>query len=427
MQRFALSDCNNFYASCERIFNPQLIGKPVIVLSSNDACVIARSNEAKALGIKMGEPFFRIKDLVKKHAVYVFSANFALYGDISSRVMSTLSSFATDIEIYSVDEAFMFLPTYHPAIHVDQERFYTEYAKHIRYKVLKNIGIPISIGMGPTKTLAKIANGIAKKRADGVFDITNHPQQDALLASIAVEDVWGIGYRYKKKLAHAQIFNALQLKHADQRWIRKNLTIAGLRTVQELNGIACIELAHEKPRETLCVSRSFGKNLSAIHELKTALANHVTRAAEKLRNQKSICSNMMIFLCYRSHADQERLYLSSGTALLLPTAYTPTLLNAAFGCLQKIYKPGYIYKKIGVILTDVQPEQSLQLSTLSHISPHILEKQHQVSKAMDRINAKFNRKVSFAANGFDKDWTAKAEQRSARFTTDWNDILTINI
>jgi DNA polymerase V len=427
MKRFALSDCNNFFASCERIFNPDLIGKPVIVLSSNDACVIARSNEAKALGIRMGEPFFKVKDLAKKHNVQVFSANFALYGDISSRVMTTLSSFATDIEIYSVDEAFMFLPDAHPDVHAQQEQFYTEYAKHVRYKVMKNIGIPISIGIGETKTLAKIANGFAKKRTDGVFDITQHPEVDQLLASVPVEDVWGIGYRYKKKLARKLIFNALQLKNADQQWIRKNLTVAGLRTVQELNGISCIGLTQETPRDSICVSRSFGKNLSQLQELKTALAHHVTRAAEKLRTQKTICYHLTIFFCYQSYADPERLYAYASKQLHMPTAYTPTLITAALDCLQQIFKPGYIYKKIGVVLSDLHPEQSIQLSTISQLPEQTLEKQTSVMKTIDTINAKFDKKVSFAATHNKHEWAAKAQRRSAHFTTDWHEILTIKI
>lgn len=427
MKRFALSDCNNFFASCERIFNPALIGKPVIVLSSNDACVIARSNEAKALGIKMGEPLFKIKDLLKHNNVYVLSANFTLYSDISSRVMTTLSACATDIEIYSIDEAFMFLPDAHPHINVDQEKFYTEYAKHVRYKVMKNIGIPISIGMGETKTLAKIANTVAKKREDGVFDITQHPKLDEILASIAVEDVWGIGYRHKKKLTSKLIFNALQLKNADQTWVRKNLTVAGLRTVQELNGISCIELAETTAKDSICVSRSFGKNLSTLPELKAALAHHITRAAEKLRVQKTICSHITIFFCYQSYADPERLYRYASKQLATATAYTPTLFTAAFDCLQSIYKPGYRYKKIGVVLGDIQPEQSMQLSTVSTISLDEVEKQTKVITTIDTINAKFGRKVLFAANGPEADWAAKAEHRSGNFTTDWQEILTIEI
>lgn len=427
MKRFALSDCNNFYVSCERVFDPTLLGKPIIVLSSNDACVIARSNEAKALGIKMGEPLFQIKHLIKKNNVQVFSANFTLYGDMSSRVMTTLSSFSTGMEVYSVDEAFMFLPDTHPHINAKQELFYTAYAKYIRNEVKKNVGIPISIGIGQTKTLAKIANKLAKKKDDGVFDITNHPKADEILASINVEDVWGIGYRYKKKLASKLIFNALQLKNADQKWIRKNLTIAGLRTVQELNGISCAGLTTEEPKDTICVSRAFGKNLSTLDELKIALSNHVTKAAEKLRNQKTICSNVMIFYCYQTYSDPERFYKYSSTQLIIPTAYTPTLIMTAFNCLQKIYNNGYIYKKIGVILGDIIPEASMQLSTVGNVSIHDLEKQTKLIKTIDKINSKLGKKVLFASNGFEKNWAAKAQNCSAKFTTDWNQILTIKI
>ncbi|MDR3647022.1 MAG: Y-family DNA polymerase [Candidatus Babeliales bacterium] len=433
-KRFALVDCNNFFVSCERLFNAELANKPVVVLSSNDACVIARSNEAKKLGIKMGDPVFKIKDLLKRNKVFIFSSNFTLYGDLSARVMSCLETLSTDIEVYSIDEAFMHLPFASGQIsNSDQEQFYIDYANHIRHTVKKNVGLPVSIGIGPTKTLAKVANAIAKKLVTGpnigVFDITNHPRIDEILATFPVEDVWGIGWAYKKKLAGKLIFNALELKNADQRWVRKNMTVMGLKTVQELNGTCCMELEDIEPRDNICVSRAFGKNLSTLDELKVPLSCHATRGCEKMRKQKSICNNVIMFFCYTSYQDPTiRLYKYASKQLLIPTNYTPTIISAAFECLDGIYKPGYIYKKIGIILGDLIPEESVQLSTLSNISTAELDKQNKVIKSVDRINNKFgNNKISFASNGTERSWNAKSEKRSPKYTTDWHEILKIKI
>src|SRR5579885_1040919 len=303
MKHFVLVDCNNFFVSCERIFNPTLLGKPVVVLSSNDACVIARSNEAKALGIAMGVPAYECKYIFARHKVIVCSANFPLYGDISSRVMQTLAEFCTDIEVYSVDESFLVLPDYETQStnFTNKDTFYTDYMRYIKTEVKKHTGIPVSIGKGPTKTLAKIANAIAKKNLqyNGVFDITNHPALDAILASMDVGDIWGVGYRYTKLLKSRGIRTIADFKNLDERWVRKHMTINGLKTLYELRGMPCIELQDIQPdKQSITVSRSFGQQVTTLPQLQEAVAQYVTQAAEKLRNQRMIAHHITVFITF---------------------------------------------------------------------------------------------------------------------------------
>lgn len=427
MKVFALVDCNNFYVSCERVFNPKLINKPVAVLSSNDACIIARSNEVKALGVKMGDPFFECRDLLKKHNVIVYSANFALYGDLSARVMQTLEEYATDIEIYSVDEAFMFLPSLiagRAPADVGVTPNY-KYCSYVRWQVKKRTGIPVSIGIGHSKTLAKIANKIAKKRNDGVFDITNQ-DINAILKTVEVADIWGIGWAYSKKLINAGIKNAYDLKNCDDKWARKNLTINGLRTVWELRGIPCLELDVVEPKKSITVSRSFGKTVSELHELKEAMASYMTTAGEKLRKQNMSVYNLSIFLSYVNYQENFRLYKYTNHTLPIASNYTPTLISAGNNCLEKIYQPGLIYKKVGVILDDFIPSNSIQMSTFTDIPNTV--KQDSIMKTIDKINArKGSETVFYATSGCTRKWKNKRENLSAKFTTDWNEILTINI
>jgi DNA polymerase V len=287
MQRvYSLIDCNNFYVSCERVFNPKLEGKPVIVLSNNDGCVIARSNESKALGIGMGVPVFKCKDLIKKHKIQVYSSNYTLYADMSQRVMDTLAQFTSDVEVYSIDEAFLSLSEF-------MSLNLTEYARDIRSTVKRWTGIPVSIGIGSTKTLAKVANKLSKRNPQygGVFDITSHTQMNELLEQIRVEDIWGIGRQYTKLLNQNGIYTALQLKNASDTWIRKHMSVSGLRTVWELRGISCIPLEEAPPsKKAIISSRSFGRPVESLEELKEAIASYISRASEKLRAQQSVTS-----------------------------------------------------------------------------------------------------------------------------------------
>lgn len=431
MKRFALVDCNNFFVSCERVFNPKLINKPVAVLSSNDACVIARSNEVKKLGIKMGEPYFACKDLLKKNNAFVYSSNFSLYGDMSARVMQTLTDYSTDIEEYSVDEAFLYFPD--PFINFDGEQsetdYYNRYAKFVRKKVKQKTGIPVSIGMGPTKTLAKIANHIAKKNPEyaGVFDITNHKNLDHILKNFEISDIWGIGYRYTKKLNSYGIKNAYELRQCDENWVRKHLTITGLKTVLELRGISCLNLQDiVEPKQSITVSRSFGKNVTNINELKEAASYHVSTAAEKLRNQNAITGSLTIFICYTHFYEPQRYYDSTTIQLPIATSYTPDLIKFAHQCLEKLTKRIVVYKKIGVILSDFNSSTQAQFN-IFHQMPD-LDKQSKIMQTIDHANSKLGKnKIFYAAVGNEHSWATKKSCKSPNYTTSWNEILTIKI
>lgn len=431
MKRVILVDCNNFFVSCERIFNPKLLNKPVVVLSSNDACIIARSNEAKKLGIKMGEPLFKARDTIKKHNVIVHSSNFPLYADISSRVMQTLAHYSTDIEVYSVDESFLYFPNYIGTFKSieDECAYYKLYAHMVRKKVKQEVGIPVSIGMGPTKTLAKVANHIAKKNPEynGVCDLADHPQLDEILKKFDVADIWGVGYRYTKFLQRYGINSAYDFKNCDEKWVRKNMTVNGLRTLLELRGTPCISLQYAPdPKQSITVSRLFGRNVTELSELKEGLAFHMSTAAEKLRKQQMIAGIITVFVSFTHHYDHERFYTSSTLELPVPTAYTPSLIAHANICLEKLFKKGLIYKKVGVIIDDLQPAESLQISILSEL-PNIT-KQATIMKAIDTINAKMGRnKVFYVGAGVHKQWKTKCANRSAAYTTNWNELLTIKI
>jgi len=289
---FALADCNNFYASCERVFDPKLEGRPIVVLSNNDGCVVARSDEAKALGIKLGTPEFEIRDLLTAHQVRIFSSNYVLYGDMSERVMETLQEFTPKIEVYSIDEAFLDFSGF-------AGRDLTEYARKIRTTVKQWTGLPVSLGVATTKTLAKVANRLAKKSptADGVVNFLGVTDLDAILAGIDVADVWGIGRNYTKMLKANNIASALDLRNADDRWIRRRMGVVGLRTVLELRGTSCYPLEHNPPaKQSIGVSRSFGNPIQTLEEMKQAVAMHVARAGEKLREQKLAAQVMTVFM-----------------------------------------------------------------------------------------------------------------------------------
>lgn len=430
MKRYFLVDCNNFYVSCERVFNPMLNNRSVVVLGSNDACVIARSNEAKALGIAMGAPTFECERLFKQHHVIVYSANFALYGDMSNRVMQTLTEYATDIEIYSVDEAFLSVADQRSLLNscISESKYYHAYAHCIRAAVKKNTGIPVSIGIGSTKTLAKIANKIAKKNPQygGVFDVTDI-DCDPLLKSFDVEDIWGIGSRYAVLLKRNNINTAYDLKCADQVWIRKNLSIVALKTVLELNGTSCLPLNEvSKSKQSITVSRSFGKKTSDIEHLKQALASYVSCAAVKLRAQKSLTARIMVYAVTNKYHDPINHYVSTQCQLLTATDYTPHLIKAVHDCLHKIFKSHCIYKKVGVVLDDLVDRDYMQTNLFNQTVR--TEKQGAYMKAVDHINAKWGRNtLFFAASGIEKPWKMHQAHKSACFTTNWHELLTITI
>ena len=415
---FALVDCNNFYVSCERVFNPALEGKPVIVLSNNDGCIVSRSNEAKALGIPMAAPAFECKELIEEHGIFVFSSNYALYGDMSRRVMDILTQFSPEIETYSIDEAFLSLDGF-------TRRDLTNYGKEIRKTVIKWTGLPVSVGIGPTKTLAKIAARIGKKNPqyNGVFNITNHPQLNELLAGIDVSDIWGVGRQYAKMLYKNNIRTALQFKNADNNWVRKHMTVEGLRTVWELRGIPCIQLEHApSPKKGIVCSRSFGKPVEALSEIREAIAAYMSHAAEKLRRQKSVTSCIQVFLNTNRFREEEPQYHNSSTYRLpVPSADTAELIHHATRLLEQIYKPGFRYKKAGVMLMEILPESHIQLDMFAR--EYQDSRKQELMEILDRINDRWGRDtIHSAATGTDKPWKMKQEKKSPRFTTRWDEL-----
>ena len=425
---FALIDCNNFYASCERIFNPLLENKPVIVLSNNDGCCVARSNEAKKLGIKMGEPFFKIKDLVEKNKINVFSSNYELYGDISNRVVNTLFTFSPDVEVYSIDEAFVNLKNL-------AAKDYTNTGKQIREKILSWTGIPVSVGISPTKTLSKVANEFVKKNKslNGVLSLIDYSEEeiDNLLRELEVSDIWGIGRQYSKKLREDGINTAYDFKYSNPKYIQKIMTIGGIKTQQELKGISCIPIEYEIPdKKGICSSRSFGKNVTTFNELKEAISTYTTTASEKLRLQNSKCFRITVFIRTNPFRINDKQYSNSCSYNFQEaTQYTPDLIKAGISLLNKIYKPGYYYQKAGILLTEIIPQGKDQesLFNLDHLQ-YKNPKKDLVIQKVDEINSLFgNNTLIFGSSGIKKEWKIKSEKRSDRYTTCFKEILTIKI
>lgn len=413
---FALVDCNSFYASCEQVFDPRMRDRPVIVLSNNDGCVIARSAEAKAVGIRMAEPFFEQQGLILKHDVQVFSANFTLYGDMSNRVMEVLRQFCPGMEVYSIDEAFLDLAGFQGDLE--------DYGRKIRNTVYRWTGIPTSIGIGPTKTLSKIANRIAKrdKSARGVFDITDHPDIDRLLESIDVGDVWGIGRRYARLLNGRGLRNARQLRDLPDKFAKQRMTVMGLRTVTELRGEPCIGLDQAvRDKKNLLSSRSFGKPVRERAELEQAVAEYASLAAEKLRRQKSMASAVSVFIETDTFRDEPQYRNFATAGLAVPTGYTPDVIRAAGRALDRIFRPGYAYKKAGVMLSEVVPDSRVQLDAFAYDGG--IKLKQSVMRAMDSVNARMGRnKLYYAAQGVDKTWGMRQKRLSKRFTTRWDEI-----
>ena len=411
---FALVDCDNFYVSCERLFDPSLREAPVAILSNNDGCIIARSAEVKALGVPTGGPYFKYERLLARHGTRVFSSNYALYGDMSQRVMQVLRQAAPEVEVYSIDEAFL---------HLADTRAPVDQARQIRRTVRRWTGIPTSIGLGPTKTLAKIATRFAKRHpeVEGVFDLTHRRDVDALLGLVHVGDVWGIGPQYTKRLLARGIETARQLRDARDAWVKKHLTIVGLRTVYELRGVSCLPLDQVRPaKKGITCSRSFGEPVVVLAGLKEAVAAYVTRVAEKLRAQTSIAATLCVFITTKSFGKGPHYHNSYTVTLPEPSAYTPALIRYAHRCLEKIYRPGYRYKKAGVILTGIQPAATHQ----GHL---FVQADHPGNRALmeavDAVNKRWGRgTVFFAAAGTQQPWRMRQQQHSKRYTTRWDEV-----
>ena len=419
----ALVDCNNFYVSCERVFRPDLIGKPVMVLSNNDGCVVARSKEVKELGIKMGVPVFQVQQLINKHQIKLFSSNYTLYADMSARVMSTLESFAPRMEVYSIDEAFLDLTGVYFKDSVD-------YGQRIRKKVVKHTGIPVCVGMGPTKTLAKLANFAAKKwsKTNGVVDLSDLKRREKLMRIVPVGEVWGIGSRTNAKLQKLGIETVWDLASQSPIRIQKAFNVVVARTVMELNGTSCLAIEDISPdKQQIVCSRSFSRRLTEEAELSKALAEFCSRAAEKLRHQKSVAGCVTVFIRTSPFNEQEPQHQRSASIKLSTvTQDTRTIITAANRILSEIYKKGYSYQKCGVQLSYIQAKTSAgQLELFAFDNDELPAENSVLMATIDKINKRFPKKISIAATGFDKSWQPKAERISQRYTTDWKELVLV--
>ena len=410
---FVLVDCNNFYASCERVFNPQLAARPIVVLSNNDGCVVARSNEAKRLGIGMGVPAFEVEDIINKNGVEVFSSNYALYDDMSGRVMETLSTFTPEIEIYSIDEAFLNLAGFNCSL--------TEYGQKIQKTVRQWTGIPVTVGIASTKTLAKIASRIAKRsaKADGVLDLTDSPYLDRALIATPVEKVWTVGIKTALKLKRAGIETAFDLSKADINWIRNKLGVVGARTVYELRGICCYPLEQNPPaKKSMTVSRMFGKPVESLEELKEAIAAYTSRAGEKLRQQYLAACVMTVFVT-TSRFIKNKYFNSYTVEFGVATNDTVELVRSALACIDKLYRKGHKFKKCGVILNGLVSEGQIQRSLFDDTDR---DKSKSLMQAIDAVNARVGCPLHLAAEGLNQSWGVKFSRRSHRYTTRWSEL-----
>lgn len=414
----ALADCNNFYASCERVFNPKLERKPVVVLSNNDGCIIARSNEAKKLGIKMGEPAFKIKNLLEKYNVNVFSTNFALYGDLSKRVMNTFRTEVNKMEVYSIDEAFLDLSDL-----ADMER-----AIQIKKKVQMWTGIPVSIGIAKTKTLTKVANHIAKRYTKvGCFMFADEDLIRRALNVFPVEDLWGIGRKHAKRLKEFGIHTALRFRETDINWVKRNFSINAVKLQKELKGEICYPLETTIQRKkNICTARSFGTEIKELSKLREIVSSHANTCATKLRKEKSCCSTISVFLSTNPFKPQAKQYHPYRVFNLdVPTNDSIEIVRFALKGLDRIYRSDCIYKKAGVIVGRTIPESQVQLSLFDNLDRN---KRREINSVVDTINKKMGKnKVKLAVQGTGRKWKLRQERLSPCYTTRFSDILEVRI
>lgn len=425
MELFGLADCNNFYCSCERVFHPDLIGKPVVVLSNNDGCVIARSEECKALGIKMGEVFYQVKEKLEQNDVAVFSSNYNLYGDMSRRVMSLLSRYSPKIDVYSIDEAFLDLS----GMGTSDEL--TDYCKKMVRYIGKGTGIPISLGIAPTKTLAKMASKFAKthKGYHGVCLIDTDEKREKALKLFPVEDVWGIGYRSVEKLNYYGIKTAWDLTQKSESWIRRELTVTGVRTWKELKGESCISIEELPHKKSICTSRSFAEQgLNKLADVEEAIANFAAQCSRKLREQHTVCSSITIFAhTSRFREDQPQSYIYRTAQLQVPSNNHQELVSKAVKMLRGDWKDGdsYFYKKAGVIVWGISRDYAIQGNLFDNVDR---EKQAALAKAIDTINRKNgHNKIRVAVQGDEKGWQLKREYISKQYTTNLDDVIVLKV
>jgi len=417
---YALVDCNNFYASCERLFRPDLQNKPIIVLSNNDGCIIARSGEAKVLGIGMGEPFFKIKALCKQHQVHVFSSNYTFYGDMSQRVMSVIEDSWPNVEIYSIDEAFLDLKSL-PAS--QQEAF----CHGLEQKIVRYTGIPVSIGIGPTKTLAKLANHIAKKELKiPVFNIDN---QRFWLSRIAIGDVWGIGRQWSKKLSQQGINTAFDLASIELCRLKQLFYVMVQRTALELSGVVCAGLDEFDSRKSIIASKSFGQMQTAYTPIAQAVSSHCARACEKLREQNLLVGHMSVFIqTNRFRLDLPQYNYSIAYKLEYPTDDLRSLTHRAKFCLRQMFRPGFHYQKAGICFTDLISKEQVQMDLFNQPSDEQIKQSEQLMSVWEAINNKYGRHtLRLAAEGRGKSWEMRSELRSPSYTTKWSDLPLVRL
>lgn len=416
---FALVDCNNFYASCEKLFRPDLVNTPVVVLSNNDGCVVARSKEAKKLGIKTGVPLFQVRDLIQKYGIKVFSSNYALYADMSQRVMNTLQYLAPRVEIYSIDEAFLDLTgvIYKPDL--------AGFGLSVRHTIEKNIGITVCVGIAPTKTLAKLANHAAKiwHKTGGVVDLTSKERQRKLMALLPVNEVWGIGRKLTKRLQQLGITTALQLADSDAKLIRKHFSVVVERTVSELNGVSCIALEEIAPtKQQIISSRSFGERITDKQQMREAISEYISRACTKLRQEQQQAKHLTLFLHTSRFSDKDTAYSASKSmALTRPSSDTRLFLASAMTLLDGLWVNGYRYAKAGVMLADFYDPDVYQAGLFDDaVRPQ--ESTQKLMQLIDTLNAKQAKTIWFASQGTRQDWSMKRELLSPAYTTNWLEL-----
>ena len=420
---YALVDCNNFYASCERLFQPHLNGRPIVVLSNNDGCVIARSDEAKEIGVVMGTPAYMFQEFFKENNVAVFSSNYTLYGDLSDRVMTTLAGFVPRLEIYSIDEAFLDMG----------ELSYTDLLQlglDIKKMIAKNIGIPVCVGIAPTKALAKMANRYAKKKfkSVGVFYAASNELINDMLEFTEVENTWGIGRQYALLLNRNNIYTAKQFTEMPADWVRKEMSVVGLRLWNELRGVPSIEWEFEpKAKKNICTSRSLGKITNDLSVIKEAISNHASVCALKLRNQQTVCRKVQVLIATNPHKLDHKQYSHSMIIECeTPTNATGEIISYALKCLDIIYKPGdYLYMKCGVIVLDLIPQDYIQVNIFDVKDR---KRDEKMLLAMDKVNKLMGKDtVRMAVQRFDRRFRLRADHVSKRYTTNFSEILKIKI
>lgn len=416
---FALADCNNFYASCERAFNPKLIGRPVVVLSNNDGCVIARSNEAKALGIEMGTPYHLNEKQFRKQGVHWCSSNYTLYGNMSARVTAVLRQFTPTLEVYSIDEQFLCLNGFPMANLVN-------YCRGAKQRTYEWTAIPISIGIGPTKTLAKIANRFAKKNGDtgGVFALTDPAEQERVLAALDLEDIWGVARRLSTSLKKLGIQNALDLRNADPQFLRDNFNVVVQRICMELRGISCLPLEMLQPeKKSIMCSRSFGHYITDLEKMRQAVSTYACRGSEKVRAQGLVTNQLVVFLQTNNFNPKHPQYFpSKAVTLTVATSDSRRIVRAAMRGLDQIWRDGFQYKKAGILFNNLHKPEETQLNMfLEPDDP----KSNKLMQALDQLNRDFGRNtVALATSGIKPSWSLRANFHSPRYTTQWNELFT---